>query len=123
MQHQSGVAAEQAGGINPQRRIDADAGVAIAVDRLFGVALDPGRLHCILRMILSETRCPSPIGAEDMLFGIMRVPVFTYRRASACPTSRAWVGRHRRSPSRRLPASAAELSVPAAAGRPQCRSG
>jgi len=28
--------------------------------------------HVSLRMIFSENRFPSPIGVEDMLFGIMR---------------------------------------------------
>jgi hypothetical protein len=34
--------------------------------------LAPSHLSCCLRMILSENRYPSPIGVEDMLFGIMR---------------------------------------------------
>ena len=36
-----------------------------------------------LRMILSENRFPSPIGVEDMLFGIMRRPTFAPVRALA----------------------------------------
>jgi len=31
-----------------------------------------GIMRFALRMILSENRFPSPIGVEDMLFGIMR---------------------------------------------------
>src|ERR1700690_4327778 len=68
MQAESRVAAEQTRGINPQRQIGVKVGadLPIAVDRLFGVALDPSGLHFKLRMILPENRFP--------LLGIMRVP-------------------------------------------------
>jgi len=45
MHHQLRVAAEQLRRIDAQRQIGADPGRAIAVNRLFGVALGPGRSH------------------------------------------------------------------------------
>ena len=35
------------------------------------------------RMILSENRCPSPIGVEDLLFGIMRYPFIRLMSSTA----------------------------------------
>src|SRR5271169_307972 len=61
MQDESGVAADEARGINPQREVRRDAGLAIAIDRKLRVALDPGRFHMsapALALVAQEAFCP-----------------------------------------------------------------
>ena len=56
VQHEPGIAAEEAGGIDPQREIGTDAAIGIVFDRRLRLAIDPAAFH---RQLLSGPTRPS----------------------------------------------------------------